>query len=62
LANNVGVVSLMMANNQALKNENFFFPEVDEGPLQPQVIKSLEPILQPLHGGYQPTILMFWRD
>jgi hypothetical protein len=25
--------------------------------LQPQVVKSLKPILRPLHGGYQPTIL-----
>jgi hypothetical protein len=43
------------------KNEDFLFPEVDEGPLQPQVVKSLKPILQPLHGGYQPTILAIWR-
>jgi hypothetical protein len=27
------------------ENEDFLFPEVDEGPLQPQVVKSLKPIL-----------------
>jgi hypothetical protein len=26
-----------------------------------KLIKSLEPILRPPHGGYQPTILAFWR-
>jgi hypothetical protein len=34
LANNVGVLSLMMAHPGS-KNEDFLFPGVDEGPLQP---------------------------